>query len=793
MAASPDALRAHARAAGAREPAQSPLEAVNALLGDGCISAARVAAAENVVCAQIAQNITKVNSLRNAMEAAHSRDAHATLADVDTLLTRLATLQAHVRAAESYVSEITSEIRGLDTAKRNIASTIVALRRLQMLVSSVYQLEQLCADSQFKEAASALQAVEALLAFFEPHSAIQVVVQLRQHVLELRKRLATMATAAYDGVFSGSRWTAQGTQLAEAALVVDALGPETRTRLVDKYCTAQLREYRRVFRAADEAGQLDNVPRRYAWFRRVLRQFTDEHADAFLPDWRVDCQLLARFADITREDLKSVLIRTQPTLTVDALLAALHASVEFEQQVARQYGLQFDALVARELGTSEAPSISSVFVPYLGVFVDAQDKRLAEMVASFAQAAVHGSAGDEPISVLVSSTELFQFYRHTLEKCAQLSAQAPLRELADVFAKWLQRYASDVLQPALNTRTGDAAEVHRLCVVLNTADYCITTAQQLEGRLAEKLPEGPPTLGAERDTFSGIIAAALQALTRALSLASENAFGALVRPERPWTQLETLVDRSPWVDQLASALETVGAVVREEIDNKRYVRSWCDRAALFTSTRIVQCILRLRPIRARTAGQLLSDVGHVRTALLELPRRDTLGGGDAPAHAYERHVERNIGRIEPVLRILAEVPDEAPAPARVVEAYLDAAGDQSLSNFQKVFDLRGIRRPDQAPFIEEFLAAVDRTPNLPTTSALSALDLDPASDSYALTDLVGRSDDSEPLQSTLAGLVTATSGVLPRPSTPTGAARALPDWKKFGSMFGVALGRERRQ
>ena len=788
--ATPDTLGAQARAAGAREPAQSPAEAVDALLGSERITVAQVAAAEAVVDARIAKNISEVNALRDAMEHAHAHDAHTTLVDVNALLTRLSSLQTHVRTAENYVGEITSEIRGLDTAKRNIGSTIVALRRLQMLVSSVYHLDQLCADRQFREAASSLQAVEALLAFFAPHSSIQVVVQLRRHVLDLRRRLAAMATEAYDTVFT-SRWTAQGTELAEAALVIDALGGETRAKLIDKYCTMQLREYRRVFRAADEAGQLDNVPRRYAWFRRVLRQYTDEHAGAFLPDWRVDCQLLARFADITREDLKSVLIRTQPTLTVDSLLAALQATVEFEQQVARQYGVTFDTLVSRELGT-DAQSISSVFVPYLGVFVDAQDKRLTDMVASFAQAAVHGGASDEPISVLVSSTELFQFYRHTLERCAQLSAQPPLRELADVFAKWLQRYASDVLQPALAVRTGDTTDVHRLCVVLNTADYCVTTAQQLEGRLAEKLPDSPPTLAAERETFGSTSAAALQALTRALSIAAEHAFTALVRPERPWTQLESLVEKSAWVDQLASALETVGAVVREEIDNKRYVRSWCDRAALLTSTRIVQNVLRLRPIRARPAAQLLADVSHVRGALLGLPRRDAAAGGDAAATAFERLVDRNMGRILPVLRILSEVPDDAPAPARVVEAYLEAAGDQSLPNFQKVLDLRGIRRPDQAPFIEEFLAAVDRTPNLPTTSALSAIDLDPASEAYALTDITGRTDDADAQPSALAGLVTATSGVLPRPSTPTGAARALPDWKKFGSMFGVALGRERR-
>ena len=96
-----------------------------------------------------------------------------------------------------------------------------------------------------------------------------------------------------------------------------------------------------MFRAVDEAGQLDNVPRRYAWIRRLLRIYADEHAPAFLPQWNVDHRLLTLFADITHDDMRSVLVREQPRLQVDVLLHALHVTNEFESQVARQYGITF--------------------------------------------------------------------------------------------------------------------------------------------------------------------------------------------------------------------------------------------------------------------------------------------------------------------------------------------------------------------------------------------------------------------------------------------------------------------
>ena len=56
--ATPDTLGAQARAAGAREPAQSPAEAVDALLGSERITVAQVAAAEAVVDARIGKNIS---------------------------------------------------------------------------------------------------------------------------------------------------------------------------------------------------------------------------------------------------------------------------------------------------------------------------------------------------------------------------------------------------------------------------------------------------------------------------------------------------------------------------------------------------------------------------------------------------------------------------------------------------------------------------------------------------------------------------------------------------------------
>ena len=688
---------------------------VDALLaggdGDG-LSRAHVERAQARVHAQLTRHRDETRRLlsltAHPLPNEHEHDAQA-------LLAALADLETHASRAEKSVGEITAEIRWLDMAKRNVGHSIVTLRRLQMLVSSTMQLQQLCETQQYRDAASTLLAVEALLSFFVRFHSVPCILQQRTLTDSLREKLHKMVMSEYEAAFQRPRWDASTSALPDAALVVDALGPEVRDKLMEWYCTRQLRDYRRVFRAVDEAGQLDNVPRRYAWIRRLLRTYADEHAPAFLPAWHVERRLLVLFCDITHDDMRSVLVREQPRLHVDVLLNALHSTNEFEASVARQFGFHADR------------PISSAFTPYLGIYVDAQDRQLSEMLAQMAassQAATTDTSADEPVRVLVSSTELVTLYRQALERCASLGPRAPLRELGSVYGKWLRRYAHDVLLPSLSSR-----DVLHLCTVLNTADYGATTCTQLAERLTEKLravdaEAAPVVLDAERHEFFGVMSSALQALTRALSTALDPAFQALLRPDVPWSQREHLDDKSAWVDLLASGLESVGVVVRHHVENKRYVRSWCDKAAHLTMTRITQSIVRLRPIRPRMAEQLQRDVQHVHTLLIEWP-------SGASQAAYVRIVDKAMSRVQPVLAILAVPSTDA---AAFVNAYRQHVGDQSLPNFQKILDLHGVRRLEQHALVEAFLAAVDRAPDtLPTTSALSSLELDPHADVYAET------------------------------------------------------------
>lgn len=728
-------------------------------------------------------------ALRQEQRSSRFSQSGSIQASVRQLFDQLEKIRVKAASSESTVREITGDIRMLDTAKNNLVGSMTALKRLQMLESGADRLETLTNQNNLREAAQALQAVKALQASFKAFMAVERVATVWKRINQSQMLLKTAAMGEYERFFlHDSSQPIRATQLPDAAQAVDAIGQEAITSLLDWYCTLQLREYRRIFRATDEAGQLDNVSRRFAWFRRVTKQYEEEHAAGFLDSWQADRALTGRFAEVTREDLKSVLIREKARLQVSALLEGLGATLEYEGQASKRFKVPFAELMAANpkavtatpsgiTVTAQAPveTISSVFEPYLGLFVEAQDKALSELMAGYRrQGAVvpksspyqqqgpDGAASTAPQeqqhhTVLPSSTELFYFYRQTLEQCARLSVREPFRDLCFVFKRYLRTYLDDVLRPALG-RTSETASILRRstsmdsranvsdlqkwCLVLNTADYCANTCQQLEGRLKERIHpdlKDVITLEPEREAFLTILSASIQVLACEGEFCVEPAFQRMVRPGVngvAWNAIEDVQGRSEYLDLLASALEEVAVVIRGDLENKRYLRTWADKIVNLITTKFLYSVVRIRPITKMAAEQLLLDLYEVRTLLMELPQFSPSEASSVLGTSYSKFLEKAIARIEMLLRIVMTPTEggggqDGGSNDFFIQEYLKIIGDRSFSNFQKVLELKGLKRIEMNTLIEQFVRRTNEMEHQQgendstATSFLSSLDMDP--------------------------------------------------------------------
>src|SRR5690606_6378729 len=114
------------------------------------------------------------------------------------------------------------------------------------------------------------------MAHFKSYRSIDQIATLNRNVAELERELLEQVCEDFELAFTKAEIPQKGAMLAEACLVMDALGEAARMRLINWYCNTQLREYRTVFRGSEEAGSLDNISRRYAWLKRILKTYDEE-------------------------------------------------------------------------------------------------------------------------------------------------------------------------------------------------------------------------------------------------------------------------------------------------------------------------------------------------------------------------------------------------------------------------------------------------------------------------------------------------------------------------------------
>lgn len=187
---------------------------------------------------------------------------------------------------------------------------------------------------------------------FKSYRSVDQIAQLSRSISMLQQSLENQITTDFQKAFPQPPPN-QITTLHESCSVIDVLGDEARDRLITWYCNLQLKEYRSVFRGNEEAGGLDNISRRYAWLRRILGVYDEDHVSIFPINWKVNEALCKAFCDTTRlssfigttnrrEDYRGVLARSGKGLDVKLLLSALQQTLEFEYYLEKRFSQSVD-------------------------------------------------------------------------------------------------------------------------------------------------------------------------------------------------------------------------------------------------------------------------------------------------------------------------------------------------------------------------------------------------------------------------------------------------------------------
>lgn len=569
------------------------------------------------------------------------QDAKTELAD---LFTKIESVRERAMQTEQTITEMTADIKRLDNTKRNLTLSMTALKRLQMLTTAYEQLRSLSKSRQYRECAQLLQAVIQLVAHFKSYRSIDQIATLSRNVADLQRELLEQVCEDFEVVFAKGEVAQRRGMLAEACLVVDALGEHARTRLINWYCNTQLREYRQVFRGNDEAGSLDNISRRYSWFNRMMKTYDVEHAAIFPAYWKVNEMLANSFCEGTRDDFKAILQRSVrrgdgQTLDVDLLLSCLQETLNFEHSLERRFSNESRSSIDTMASKEDKPhgfsqTISEAFEPYMRLWVESQDKQLATLIPKYRQQPLRNEEEEfSAQAVIPSSTELFHFYRLTLAQCAKLSKESSLLELSTTFAKYLDQYGQQVLYYFLSEKSGaQGPSVEDAVLILNTADYCYATCNQLEEKIKSRIDEDlreKVDLQNQADAFMGIASATVRVLVRKVELACEPSWREM--RNTPWSKLESVGDQSTYVAELLRHVKDKSSEILKYLHKQQYARAFCDGLVDQMATTYISNIVQSKPISEVGAEQMLLDSYVLKKAFTEIPVVNEESGTAPPA------------------------------------------------------------------------------------------------------------------------------------------------------------------
>ncbi|TWU75308.1 Vacuolar protein sorting-associated protein 53 [Metarhizium rileyi] len=629
------------------------------------------------------------------------------------LFRKIETVRSRAIETEQTITSMTAEIKRLDGTKRNLTLSMTALKRLQMLTTAYEQLRGLAKTRQYRECAGLLQAVIQLMKHFNSYRSIEQIATLSREVSELQRELLEQVCEDFEMTFVKGEVTTKRNMLVEACLVMDALGDAAKSRIVTWYVNTELREYRKVFRGNDEAGSLDNIGRRYAWFKRMVKTYEDEHSGIFPSYWHVGELLTTAFCDGTRDDFKGILERSMRRgdgnkVDVNLLLSCLQETLDFEQSLEKKFSdgprASIDTLSSAEEKAHNFNGLISVaFEPYLSLWVDSQDRQLASMIPKHrSQPLIPVDEEFSPQGIIPSAIELFHFYKLTLSQCAKLSTSERLLDLSKVLSRYLDEYAQQVLLHVLQAGGHHGPSLHHVILVLNTADFWHINTGQLEENIKKRIDHelvSKVDLSSQADAFLGVASAAVLALVHLVELECEGTWREMKNTN--WSTMDAAGDQSTYVGELVKNVHTKTGEILGLVGKQQYARAFCDKLVEHMATAYINNIVVCRPISEVGAQQMLVDKYALTKSFGNLLTHHNASSPtqQTPPSNFVRRVEHSMNRMDPLLKTLQV---RSSPPEGLVQAYLIHIGDRSDTNFKKILELKGIRKQDQPHLIELF-------------------------------------------------------------------------------------------
>lgn len=280
------------------------------------------------------------------------------------------------------------------------------------------------------------------------------------------------------------------------------MGAAARKQLLEEFVQLQLVAYENLFGAGKQHFVLEQVERRWSWFKRLLKYVDSKFGTIFPTHWRLPLRLCLEFCERTKMHLILLLTEMESADRTDvhALLKALQSALRFEQEMSERFHLLQELEQSRLLEAAHAKQmaeelrvqnrlkqndklmyiptdhtainkedetesgflslahsailggISGVFDKFLGSYVLLERQNLEDMLQRLSQEedtpaeGVGAASGGTYGNIYGSSTAMFVFIKQSIKRCTALTTGQTFLSLSKEFKTCMIQYVEMLMK-----------------------------------------------------------------------------------------------------------------------------------------------------------------------------------------------------------------------------------------------------------------------------------------------------------------------------------------------------------
>ena len=668
--------------------------------------------------------------------------------DVGKIIQLISNIKQNTDTNETTVKLICNDIKNLDNARNNITVTISSLTKLIMLITGIEKLESFVKEKQYKEAANAIAASNDIMEYFKEYRHVTQVNSLYQKKDALCNSLLNTIC---DELKNDINLLPQNSdRLYDACLAVNAIGDRAIGEIKTWFTQYKLAPYEKMYDPKIEnAIEFKDTEKRFDWLKRALKEYDKLYDDVFPSSWGFKSQLCQEFCRITKLQLNEILMMNVEgikNIEVEVLVKVLNSTISFEKSLNEYLISEYpdtddniksnflDMNVIEEIRTkySEAKSnkkngrkdpnpkpryrlfrvigiISESFEPYMNSYVTNEVKKIKDIIINLVQNdRIEGK-------LYVSSLYLFNNIKQAMSRCLTFSKSKTFFDLSIKFKDIFLFYIEKILNQKFNlnfysneinkNKNLKQADFTPICYLINTCDYCITTIGALTSSVQEKIEEKYQN----NISYDDIVGKFREIYKKCFDLLSTDLKNSVE------VQLQFGIIKKNWVLGTSGGKDTnafvigISKILNDEFNfiknilQEEFLCHYLNVVPKIISELLINYLYKIKKIDESGAQEIYTNIGELKNIILNLyyivvkPVPGQNKENDSRYNCLNMILKKEMSRVENRLKTLGSNVTE------FGNAYKNFVEDKSREDFDKLLQLRGIRKNDIIDYEKIFI------------------------------------------------------------------------------------------